>query len=58
MGKLFHYIGRIVQAAGLLLILNALIVSALRNESMGFLFKFTLVGMTIFMIGWTLQKYS
>lgn len=58
MGKLFYYIGRTVQAAGLLLILNVLLVSAFQDGSMGFLFKFTLVGMAIFMVGWMLQKYA
>jgi hypothetical protein len=58
MEKLFYYIAKMVQAAGLLLVLNALIVSALQNGSMGFLFKFTLVGMAIFMVGWALQRYA
>ncbi|MFQ5598329.1 MAG: hypothetical protein ACE5GK_09800 [Nitrospiria bacterium] len=54
--KFVYYFGRAVQAAGLLLILDALIVSALRNESMSFLLKFTLLGMAIFMVGWGVQK--
>lgn len=58
MGKLFYYIAKMVQAAGLLLILNVLIVSAAQNGSMGFLFKFTVVGMAIFMAGWMLQKLA
>lgn len=58
MGKFFYYIAKMVQAAGLLLILNVLIVSALQDGSMGFLFKFTVVGMAIFMAGWMLQKIA
>ncbi len=54
--KLIYYFGRTVQAAGLLLILDALIVSALQSESMSFLLKFTLLGMVIFMVGWMIQK--
>lgn len=54
--KLIYYFGRTIQAAGLLLILDALIVSALQNESMSFLLKFTLLGMIIFMVGWMIQK--
>ncbi len=57
MGKLPYYIGKIVQATGLLLILNAWVVSLAQNGSMGFLFKFTVVGMVIFMVGWMFQKY-
>ncbi len=58
MGKIFYYISKGVQATGLLLILNVLLVSAFQDGSMGFLFKFTLVGMGIFMIGWMLQRFS
>lgn len=58
MGRFLYYIAKTVQAAGLLLVLNALIVSALQNGSMGFLFTFSAVGMAIFMVGWTLQKYT
>ena len=58
MGKFFYYLGKVIQATGLLLILNVLIVSALQNGSMGFLFKFTLLGMGIFMAGWFMQHYS
>ncbi|MFQ5780249.1 MAG: hypothetical protein ACE5J1_05475 [Nitrospiria bacterium] len=58
MGKFFYYIAKTVQAAGLLLVLNVFIVSALQNGSMSFLFKFTLVGMGIFMAGWMLQKIA
>jgi hypothetical protein len=54
--KYLYYLGRIVQGAGLLLILDVLIVSALNNEGMAFLMKFTLLGMVIFMLGWALQK--
>lgn len=54
--KFLYYLGRTVQVAGLLLILDALIVSALNNEGMAFLMKFTLIGMVIFMLGWALQK--
>ncbi len=56
--KLVYYFGRTVQAAGLLLILDVLIVSALNSEGMSFLLKFTLLGMAIFMIGWMIQKSS
>ncbi len=58
MGKIFYYIAKMVQAAGLLLILNVLIVSAFQDGSMGFLFKFTVAGMAIFMAGWMLQKIA
>ncbi len=54
--KYLYYFGRIVQGAGLLLIFDALIVSALNDEGMAFLMKFTLLGMVIFMLGWGLQK--
>lgn len=56
--RLVYILGRTVQAAGLLLILDVLIVSALNNEGMGFLLKFTLLGMAVFMIGWMIQKGS
>lgn len=56
--KTFYYIAKTVQVAGLLLILNVFLVSAFQQGSMGFLFKFTLVGMGIFMIGWMLQRFS
>jgi len=56
MGKAPYYIGRIVQATGLLLVLNAWIVSVLQDGSMNFLFSFTGTGMAIFMAGWMIQK--
>ena len=58
MGKFFYYLGRVVQATGLLLMLNVLIVSGRQNGSMGFLFKFAVLGMGIFMVGWFIQQYS
>jgi len=54
--KVLYYLGRTVQGAGLLLILDVLIVSALNNEGMAFLMKFTMLGMVVFMLGWALQK--
>jgi len=58
MGKFLNFLAKMVQASGLLLILNVLLVSAFQNGSIGFLFKFTVVGMGIFMVGWLLQRYS
>ena len=57
MGKLPYYIGKVVQVAGLLLVLDAWIISVAQNGSMNFLFKVTATGMVVFMIGWTIQKY-
>ncbi len=54
--KYLYYLGRTVQGAGLLLILDVIIVSALNNEGMAFLMQYTLLGMVIFMLGWALQK--
>ena len=54
--KVLYYLGRTVQGAGLLLILDVIIVSALNNEGMAFLMQYTLLGMVIFMLGWALQK--
>jgi len=54
--KYLYYLGRLVQGAGLLLIFDVLIVSAINDEDMFFLMKFTLLGMVIFMLGWGLQK--
>jgi uncharacterized membrane protein YGL010W len=56
MGKAPYYIAKTVQATGLLLVLNAWIVSALYDGSMNFLFSFTGAGMAIFMAGWMIQK--
>ena len=53
---LSFYIGRIVQVAGLLLVLNAWVVSLAQDGSMNFLFKFTVTGMALFMAGWMLQR--
>lgn len=54
--KYLYYLGRLVQGAGLLLIFDVLIVSALNNEGMAYLMKYTMLGMVIFMLGWGLQK--
>jgi hypothetical protein len=56
-GKLPFYIGKTIQIAGLLLILLAWAGSLAQGGSMNFLFKFTVAGMTVFMIGWVVQKY-
>lgn len=57
MNRLLYYIAKTVQATGLLLVLNAFIVSAIQEGSMDFLFKFSGVGLGIFMVGWTFQRY-
>ncbi len=57
MKKLFYYLGKGAQCAGLALILNALIISAWQNKDMGFLFNATFAGMAMFMVGWVVQKY-
>jgi hypothetical protein len=56
MGKAPYYIGRTVQATGLLLILHAWVVSIVQEASMNFMFSFTGTGMAIFMAGWMIQK--
>lgn len=57
MGKIPYYVGKTVQGAGLLLVLNAWGVSLLQGGSMNFLFQFTAAGMAIFMVGWMFQKF-
>jgi len=56
MGKAPYYIGKMVQATGLILVLHAWVASLLQNGSMNMLFSFTGVGMAIFMAGWMIQK--
>jgi len=53
---LSFYVGRTVQAVGLLLVLHAWIASLAQNSSMNMLFSFTVTGMAIFMAGWMLQR--
>jgi hypothetical protein len=55
--KLPYYIAKTVQAAGLLLVLNTWFVSLVADGSMNFLFKFTVTGMAIFMVGWMFQRF-
>jgi len=57
MNKLFYYIAKMVQFSGLLLVLHAWTVSLMQNGSMNFLFKFTVTGMAVFMVGWMLQRF-
>jgi len=56
--KVFYYIAKAIQGSGLLFILFVLIDSSMNNGSMGYLFKNTLFGMVIFMVGWMLTKIA
>jgi len=57
MNKIFYYVAKMVQGAGLLLVLHAWVISLMQDGGMNLLFKFTVTGMAIFMVGWMLQKF-
>jgi hypothetical protein len=56
MGKGWYYVAKTIQAIGLLITLNVLLVSAINGWGMGFLFKFSAVGILTFFVGWLLQR--
>jgi len=56
MGKGWYYLAKTVQAVGLLMTLNVLLISAFTGKGMGFLFGFSMVGILTFFAGWLMQK--
>ena len=56
MGKGWFYVAKAIQAVGLLITLNALLVSMFTGSGMGFLFAFSGVGILTFFAGWLMQR--
>lgn len=55
-GKSWYYIAKTIQAVGLLITLNVIVVSALTDAGMNFLFKFSAVGVLTFFAGWLMHR--
>jgi hypothetical protein len=56
MGRGWYFVAKTIQAVGLLITLNVLLVSAFTGGGMGFLFTFSAVGIATFFVGWFMQR--